>query len=767
MKNFTKLLLLLFATVWLADLQAQAFVHAGASGNNDGSSWTNAYVDLQSAIAAAQPGDHIWVAEGTYLPGNAASSTFLIEKDIQLYGGFAGTEINLLQRDWAAHPTILSGDVNGDDIADNFTDNRSDNVNNILHLTTAVTNEMVLDGFVVQGGHADDNSSGAPEALRGGGLWSVGSPALRNCTFRQNYANEGGAGAFFNETPAAVSVQDCIFEANKVKESNFFGGALVMDGSAGVQQMKGCIFQNNFTGSLALVAASGEISECQFLNNNNYGEGAGLLVIQTDGGNVQVKDCQFIGNVSGQLGAGILAVCLEENNHLQVIGCTFEENIVGGLSIGGGMAAIAAGENDNIEISRCVFRGNQADEGGGLLLQATFLGQPAPGATNLNVGIEQCTFEENHAPDLNQNIITGGGGICFLNIPGSQNIHIDIENSQFLSNTSDNLGGGLAIYDEVGNATYSISNCLFNQNLAQNAGGITFINTGQEMAKLNIRSSILESNGGVMTGGLFIQNERPAASFIKDSILIENCLLANNLGGTYAGGISVEAASEVIISESTIADNENGGLKLITAGNAHLRNTILHNPGHDNYSSTGFGTTISSLGGNLSGDQTLEIIFGASDKSGLDPMFLGTGDHPYQLSSSSPAIDAAVPVVNLQSLDLANNARVQGLGMDIGAYESSYTTTSVKAKAQHLTASLSLSPNPASSTVCIGLDGEFSGDVFINILDFNGRIVQQRKLQRVQANTHTVFNIAQYSAGWYQVQVINGKHIEPKWFAKY
>ena len=94
------------------NLQAQVYVDMGASGNGDGTSWANAHQDIAEAVDGAAKGSSLWIAAGKYVLSETLN---LVEADLDLYGGSAGTETELVQR-VLTNETIISGDTNGDDV---------------------------------------------------------------------------------------------------------------------------------------------------------------------------------------------------------------------------------------------------------------------------------------------------------------------------------------------------------------------------------------------------------------------------------------------------------------------------------------------------------------------------------------------------------------------------------------------------------------------------------------------------------------------------
>ena len=172
--------------------RAQIYVSISANGANDGSSWTDAFTDLQPAIAAAislGTTTEIWVARGEYRPTTTTDRTvsFEMHSNVAMYGGFVGGETLLSERDWVNNRTVLSGDIGV----------RFTHTDNSYHVVKAsgADNSGILDGFIIKHGQADGQNS---LYQTGGGLYLDGSVNLastliiRNCNFYENFALRGG-----------------------------------------------------------------------------------------------------------------------------------------------------------------------------------------------------------------------------------------------------------------------------------------------------------------------------------------------------------------------------------------------------------------------------------------------------------------------------------------------------------------------------------------------------------------------------------------------
>ena len=99
------------------------YVDSAATGLADGSSWTDAFTELRTAMCVASfylVVQEIRVAGGIYTPapaGGELSATFRLRDGLAIYGGYAGAAnpVDPNERNIVVYETTLSGDLNGDD----------------------------------------------------------------------------------------------------------------------------------------------------------------------------------------------------------------------------------------------------------------------------------------------------------------------------------------------------------------------------------------------------------------------------------------------------------------------------------------------------------------------------------------------------------------------------------------------------------------------------------------------------------------------------
>ena len=331
----TSRLLLITLLLVASSHAATIYVNDDAGGNDDGSSWSDAFTDLQDGLAGAGSGDQIWVAAGVYIPGMTETDTFQLISGVEIYGGFegaVGTEDNFGARDFKTFITVLSGDIDGNDLSD---------ANSVVpeaafimgaNCDTVVTGSgtdgtTVLDGFTITAGQADNGGIGRD---RGAGMYNDGgSPTVSNVTFSGNSCAQLGGGMhnFNNSSPRLTNL---FFSGNF---SNAIGGGLAND-----------------------LNSSPILSSVTFFNNSTgFDRGGGMSNGRSS--NPVIRNVWFIGNSAGGSGGGL---------------SNFGSNpTLGNVIFSGNSAffggAMSNGGGSSPTLTNVTMRGNSADnEGGGI-----------------------------------------------------------------------------------------------------------------------------------------------------------------------------------------------------------------------------------------------------------------------------------------------------------------------------------------------------------------------------------------------------------------
>ena len=444
-----------FAIVWLllallcqshADAKV-VYVNTAAGAGGDGGSWPTACRFLHDALDLTEAGDEVWVAAGTYYPDDGATVTtgdrtasFALKQDVKLYGGFAGGEADVEQRNPVTNPTTLSGEI------------WNENLYWSLHVVT-LTADATLDGFTVTKGNANGDSAPFNQGggiyvpptkklivrncnligaiARSGGAIYSGSPSsvtATDCTFSNNSASSGGA--IYTST---VTVTDCTFSDNKASDGGaiftssisatncaFLNNAASQEGgsinSSSLTVVK-CIFSaNSASEGGAIYTSSVTATDCNFSNNKGSASGGAIYSYSS----IITRNCAFVSNTGGSGGA-IRSPGLVATN------CFFSSNKA---STGDGGAIYSYSSLKSVD---CIFSNNSAASNGGAAYSSELI-------------LSNCVYSNNSAPR---------GGALYS--PSSSST-LNATNCSLVNNASVSYGGAIFGY------SLTVNNCTFLNN---------------------------------------------------------------------------------------------------------------------------------------------------------------------------------------------------------------------------------------------------------------------------------------------------------------
>jgi hypothetical protein len=433
-------MLFVLALLWggLHTLSAERY-HVKVDGDDwlDGRSWKEAFATLQKAIDQAQLGDEIWVASGTYTPTQSAmdgydgdterSNTFLLKEGVNLFGGFPATgSPGMAQRDWEAHPSILSGNIG-------HPDEVSDNVYHVVMAVNLIA-KTLMDGFIICDGRANDADATVTVkgiSLRhsyGGGLFShKSSLVLQNILFQRNYAVYGGG--MLNDQ--SESVLHCVtFRGNSSEKQG--GGLTNLKSAPTLKEVGFYANTSDWGGGLYIGDDTSPRLEQIVFDSNTANSGGGGIYNSTNACPT-INTATFSGNKAGQSGGGLFNADGASPILHEVFFFENEASWGGGMlnfstaspllhrvSIRGNTATRYGGGISNQKgaqpiLCNVLISGNNAPEGGGiynteatpLLFHVTLAGNYAEsGSAMLNneaaPELYNCLIVDNHSGVLNK-----------------------------------------------------------------------------------------------------------------------------------------------------------------------------------------------------------------------------------------------------------------------------------------------------------------------------------------------------------------------------
>ena len=316
------------------------------------------------------------------------------------------------------------------------------------------------------------------------------------------------------------------------------------------------------------------------------------------------------------------------------------DNLTFANSAGGAAYFDANSSYSSSSFTNCSFSGNSAEQNGG----AVYSYSSPSSFTN-------CSFSGNSAG--------GSGGAAYFGSFYSYSSPSFI-NCSFSGNSAEQ-NGGAAYFDSYSNSSFT--NCSFSGNSAGGSGGTAYFGSYSVSSFTNCSFSgnSVEQNGGAVD----FYSSHSNSSFT-------NCSFSGNSAEQNGGAVYSYSYSSSFTNCSFYRNTSGmakGGAIFLNAGGT-IRNCIFYQNIGRNVENDISSTQTFSIDYSLVNAISATVFdYGAHNISG-DPRFVDPENGDLRLRSDSPAIDAGdnATVQGIQ-VDLANDPRIVGSAVDMGAYE--------------------------------------------------------------------------------------------------
>jgi len=252
------------------------------------------YETIHQAVSAAQPGDVVLLAPGTY----ELNSGILVSKSLTIRGAGGSDETFItssLQNSLLLDFRFLSSNASSESVVEGIT---FDSIPNSTYTITFEGNsEWPLNGkvrdcrFLNSGGSSSSN--GGSILFNGHGLWEAGE--VSDCVFQNNTAS-GPPRCISASEIDDLTISSCTFDSN-----------------------------TDFK-AVRLTKSNATVNDCVF-SNNSLDDNWGAAISWTEHGNLDVSNCLFENNSAPKGGAIQMSHSSPLPLHIVITNCEFKQNV--------------------------------------------------------------------------------------------------------------------------------------------------------------------------------------------------------------------------------------------------------------------------------------------------------------------------------------------------------------------------------------------------------------------------------------------------------